>query len=790
MTESTSLTMCAAAANTTVSSLGAASSSNSNLMDLPEDVVYEILARLPADPKLLMRLSLVCKEWKRIFSDPAFICRYRKLNRPPLLGFFVNDYSAGEVGDAAIFVAATTYFRPAREVFPPHAIVIDGRHGMLLLYDIEGDNLLVWNPITSAQFIRIPFPINPRGRHWTSSVLCWIPHCDHKQCQGESFQVVLISSARDRDCTTAAFYLSDDSAWEKHIHVHERLDLDQKISVVIGEHVYIPTIDSCSILEVGLRSKKMKIIMSPPPPLGKYTWSSTMLMTAEGGDHLRFTWVDKYTMYFWDWEGGSTTWSPRGAIKLENIPPINTVSAHPIGFLRGAILIEVAGHIFMVNIRTQETEEIFRGHGLSPEFRMTVPYHAYYAPGNYNHCGGAGAAGVDGLTDDLVAEILLRLRPSEPACLVRTLTVCKPWHRLLTDPVFLRSYRDFHGAPPLLGFLHNVVGGDHRRENRFVPVTASPVSPPDIRCPSWVALDCRHGRALLEEFPFSADFTVWHPMTGRRRRLSRPNLPYFKSSTAAVLCSAAECNHLDCRRGGPFLVVVVGIDESEQQNSWPWATVYSSDSDSWSPTTFDYHNLNNLNLTPNCDIDRKPAALVGDALHFALAEGSGILKYNMGECSLSRIHPPVVYKGVIVVMAMKGNQLGLAGMEGSILSMWSSDVSLDGGVRWEKNRVFKLESLLPSIDCTDPVKCELAEPAPIGFVDGADIVFVRTDAGVFMIELKPMCVRKVCEREYFKAVFPYTSFYTPGVHLQQNLVQGLKAETERPCALMRLFLTI
>uniref|UniRef100_A0A0E0HW70 F-box domain-containing protein n=1 Tax=Oryza nivara TaxID=4536 RepID=A0A0E0HW70_ORYNI len=382
-----------------------------------------------------------------------------------------------------------------------------------------------------------------------------------------------------------------------------------------------------------------------------------------------------------------------------------------------------------------------------------------------NHCVGGGAAGVDDLTDDLVAEILLRLRPSEPACLVRASAVCKPWRRLLTDQAFLRRYRDFHGAPPLLGFLHNVAGGG---EDRYVPFTASPVSPPDIACPCWVALDCRHGRALLDEFPFSADFTVWHPMAGRRRRLPRPDLPYFMSYAAAVLCSAVGCNHLDCRGGGPFLVVVVGIDEPEQQNSRPWATVYSSDSDSWSPTTSDYLNLT---LTPNCDVDRKPAALVGDALHFALAEGSGIIKYNMGECSLSRIHPPVVYKGGIVVMAMGGNLLGLGGIEGSILSMWSSDVSLDGGVRWEKNRVIKLESLLPSIDCVEAVACELAQPAPIGFVDGADIVFVRTDAGIFMIELKSMCVRKVCERGYFKAVFPYTSFCTPGVHLQQNRVQ-------------------
>ncbi|KAF0908299.1 hypothetical protein E2562_024713 [Oryza meyeriana var. granulata] len=390
---------------------------------------------------------------------------------------------------------------------------------------------------------------------------------------------------------------------------------------------------------------------------------------------------------------------------------------------------------------------------------------------------GRSADGVDDLMGDLVAEILLRIQPDEPACLVRASAVCKPWRSLLANPAFLRRYRDFHRAPPLLGFLHNVVGGSaNRPENRFVPVTASPVSPPAIECPDWLALDCRHGRALLDAFPFSADFTVWHPMTGQRRGIPRPDLPYFKSYTAAVLCSAAGCDHLDCRRGGPFLLVVVGTDANEQ-DLWSWATVYSSDSDAWSPPTSAY--LINLNLTPRFDIDRKPAALVGDALHFALAEGSGILKYNLGEYSLSLIHPPIVYKGGIVVMAMEGNVLGLAGMEGSILSLWSSDVSVDGVVRWEKRRVIKLESLIPSLDLADPVPFAIAEPAPIGFVEGADIVFMRTDAGVFMVELKSMCIRKVCEKGCFRAVFPYMSFYTPGVHLQHNRVHvGRKRSLE------------
>lgn len=57
------------------------------------------------------------------------------------------------------------------------------------------------------------------------------------------------------------------------------------------------------------------------------------------------------------------------------------------------------------------------------------------------------------LDGDVIYEILLRLPPDEPQCLFRAALVCKPWLRTLSDPAFLRLYRDFHGAPPLLGLV-------------------------------------------------------------------------------------------------------------------------------------------------------------------------------------------------------------------------------------------------------------------------------------------------------------------------------------------------
>ena len=54
-----------------------------------DDLLSEILLRLPPQPSSLPRASLVCKRWRGLASDPAFFRRFRRRHRPPpLLGVF------------------------------------------------------------------------------------------------------------------------------------------------------------------------------------------------------------------------------------------------------------------------------------------------------------------------------------------------------------------------------------------------------------------------------------------------------------------------------------------------------------------------------------------------------------------------------------------------------------------------------------------------------------------------------------------------------------------------------
>ncbi|KAF8731764.1 hypothetical protein HU200_015699 [Digitaria exilis] len=58
-----------------------------------DDILAEILLRLPTHPSSLPIAGAVCKRWLRIVTDPSFLRRFRALHRrsPPLHGFFLRS---------------------------------------------------------------------------------------------------------------------------------------------------------------------------------------------------------------------------------------------------------------------------------------------------------------------------------------------------------------------------------------------------------------------------------------------------------------------------------------------------------------------------------------------------------------------------------------------------------------------------------------------------------------------------------------------------------------------------
>ncbi|RLN03528.1 uncharacterized protein C2845_PM13G18340 [Panicum miliaceum] len=342
---------------------------------------------------------------------------------------------------------------------------------------------------------------------------------------------------------------------------------------------------------------------------------------------------------------------------------------------------------------------------------------------------------------DAATEILLRLPPDDPACLVRASLVCKAWRELLSVPGFLRRNRAFHGAPPLLGFLRNIY--DDGPCARFVATAiASPFPAPAFDRPNWWVIECRHGRALLQTFERDAPagLVVWDPITGDQQHVPVPGYPYFYQ-TAAVLCAADGCDHLDCH-GGPFLVVVIGTYDEEDLTC---ASIYSSATSAWTTSS---------SIQLYAYIEERPSLLARDALYFSIQLGERILKYDFVGQGLQVIDAPDMFKqtGGIVVAAEDGG-LGLAGLKDGNLHLWSWQAGPHGVAEWVQGRVIKLRTLLP----TKP----LTSIDVIGFREGTDTIFISTDVGVFAVMPKSGQVNKVGKRGSYYAIAPYTSFYTP-----------------------------
>ncbi|EES00116.1 uncharacterized protein LOC8080520 [Sorghum bicolor] len=363
------------------------------------------------------------------------------------------------------------------------------------------------------------------------------------------------------------------------------------------------------------------------------------------------------------------------------------------------------------------------------------------------------------LIHDVMVEIFLRLPPDEPEHLFRAALVCKPWLRILCDPGFLRRYRAFHGAPPLLGLLHRlkVMQGDP--EPRLTPTTAAPLSPYPDRGRSR-ALDCRHGRVLLHVGADCWHFVVWDPVTGDEHRLEEPGIPWLIYS-GAVLCAVPGCDHLDCH-GGPFRVVFVVTDDHEELVK---ATVYSSETGAWSsPVTLDsgcesYAKHRRDALADSGFyyipyVQPRRGAVIGDEAYFTLRWGNAIVKYDWGNNSISLINPPTQHVYHVALMVMEDSSLGFACVQDSSLYLWSRKVNSEQTAEWVQCRSIELEEIIPVIRPDD-------KPLVVGCAEGMDAIFVSTGAGLFTIRLHSKLVKKVEGSGVYFSVLPYMSFYTP-----------------------------
>uniref|UniRef100_A0A8R7RAX5 F-box domain-containing protein n=2 Tax=Triticum urartu TaxID=4572 RepID=A0A8R7RAX5_TRIUA len=120
-----------------------------------DDLLPEILLRLPPQPSSLPRASLVSKRWRSVASESAFSRRFRRHHRlnPPLLGFFRVELRG----------RFEPRFEPSLDApnrIPPERLswrwnkgddcydLLGCRHGLVLVLNRAHTQVLVWDPVT------------------------------------------------------------------------------------------------------------------------------------------------------------------------------------------------------------------------------------------------------------------------------------------------------------------------------------------------------------------------------------------------------------------------------------------------------------------------------------------------------------------------------------------------------------------------------------------------------------------------------------------------------------------
>ncbi|KAF7000254.1 hypothetical protein CFC21_016190 [Triticum aestivum] len=124
-----------------------------------DDLLCEILLRLPPQPSSLPRASLVCKRWRRLVSDTGFSRRFRLRHRrnPPLLGFFDRDLSFSPTLEAPNRVPPGRFSLQRDDDDDDRFVPLGCRHGLVLIYIPARLQILVWDPVTADQhYIAIP----------------------------------------------------------------------------------------------------------------------------------------------------------------------------------------------------------------------------------------------------------------------------------------------------------------------------------------------------------------------------------------------------------------------------------------------------------------------------------------------------------------------------------------------------------------------------------------------------------------------------------------------------------
>ncbi|CAL5077174.1 unnamed protein product [Urochloa decumbens] len=345
------------------------------LSEFPDDLMREILVRLPPDePNRLLLAGGVCKPWLRILCDPTFRRYYMEFHRtPPVAGLLVGHW------ESTTFVPMTTLFAP-RIIDFDDTDTLDARHGRVLLFSPRG--LAVWDPVLGASW-DIPSPF--AGAHfdsWTATVLCADPNCAHLDCHGANFIVVAVLGDTTAGVTSGRCYSPGTGLWTDLASVDTGVLLNMKPAVLVERSLFFTTRSSMGrIVRYDFRAASVSLVHPPNFQLVLPTPSEFVLLPAATGGHLLLASMQQSTLDLWEKHvlQNESPWVRKNSIGImspeDGLYPGNA-GPYIVGFGEGhsVVYFMANSRLFSINLSSCRVTRVLG----DPDLYSAIPYTSFH----------------------------------------------------------------------------------------------------------------------------------------------------------------------------------------------------------------------------------------------------------------------------------------------------------------------------------------------------------------------------------------------------------------------------
>ncbi|XP_052169055.1 uncharacterized protein LOC127785696 isoform X1 [Oryza glaberrima] len=336
-----------------------------------DDLLSEILLRLPPQPSSLPRASLVCTRWRRLLSSAAFLRRFRaRHRRPPLLGLFKEDsvypiFIPTLDSPDRIPPARFSWRVPGGSGEDYHQL-FGCRHGRVLHYSRRRRLLMVWDPLTGD---RRAVDIPALFHRWDMVVYHGSVRCvDGDGCYSNPFEVAVVGTDTSGTVAFICVYSSKTGNWGNVVSAPiSPGDYMSFSSILDGDFLYwLLGNHGCPILQFNL-VKQTATLVNAPPDLRTNSYGGFHIAPAEDGGGLVILAVTHFSLNVWKGKtnrDGIAGWVLEKTIELDRLLSFGTgpetwapvilcfAEEHDVVFLSTHV------GFFMVNMQSMQFKNI------------------------------------------------------------------------------------------------------------------------------------------------------------------------------------------------------------------------------------------------------------------------------------------------------------------------------------------------------------------------------------------------------------------------------------------------